>query len=259
MLARRLATRYARGYPGLAITDVRIVAGVAWESIFRSANALGSNLIVLGPHNEPSVATALPKSKGTLGSTADGVIRHARCPVMIINPAFKRYSHQFRKIVVGIDFSRPCASALCLAALLAAHFDCRIYPFHMLPIPPYPKYTPETFKADFKRIRVQLETLCRQMLQGVAHHIHIKTGTIPHAALMRHARKMQADLIVIGSHVKEKAGKWYPGSVTHQLSAQANCPVMVVSGPRALAHWKEEPCVEQLSSMKFPPLTLYPV
>jgi nucleotide-binding universal stress UspA family protein len=258
MMARRLVTLYADESPGLTNADVRIAAGVAWEAIFKSATELGSHLIVLGPHSEPSITTCLPKAKGLLGSTADGVIRHANCPVMIINRTFATRRLQFKNIVIGIDFSRACISALCLAALLATYFNSRLHPFHMLPIPPYPKYTPESYKVDRRRIKGQLTTLCRQLLDGSAYQIRIMSGTIPHTALLQHARDTAADLIVIGSHTKEKAGKWYPGSVAQQLSFQAHCPLLVVNGPDALIHWKDDPRVTALAFLEIPPLTLFP-
>ncbi len=258
-IARRLADLYGNDDPGLAVTDIHITAGVAWEVIYKRAAELKSHLIVLGPHVESAKATRLPQARGPLGSTAEGVIRHVRCPVMLINQAFAYQRLDFKKIAVGIDFWRPCISALCLAALIATHFDGQIYPFHMLPIPPYPKYTPASFVADLQRIERQLDAVCRQLLQGIHYQTRIKTGVIPHKALLQHARRIDSDLIVIGSHTKEKAGKWYPGSVAQQLGVQAHCPVIVVNGPDALAHWENDPRTAKLSSIETPSLTLFPM
>lgn len=258
MMARRLITLYSDDYPGLTMDNVRIASGVAWEAIFKNADDLASPLIVLGPHVEPPTAKRLPRMKGPLGSTAEGVIRHARCPVMIINRTFEADHLKFKRILVGIDFSRSCISALCLAALLSAQFDSHVHPFHMLPIPPYPKYTPQSLKLDLRRIQRYLDILCQELLQGIENQVFIKTGTIPHAALLRYAPKIEADLIIIGSHTKEKAGKWYPGSVVQQVSFQANCPVLVVNGPEALTPWNDEPIIHRLSAIKLPPFSLFP-
>ncbi|MCP3895391.1 MAG: universal stress protein [Bacteroides sp.] len=42
------------------------------------------------------------------------------------------------------------------------------------------------------------------------------------------------DLIVIGSHTKEKSGKWYAGSAVERVSLRSICPVIVVTDPKAL-------------------------
>lgn len=256
--ARRLVARYSEIHPALTMEDIHIVPGVAWEVIFRSADELNCRLIVIGPHITPPAAMGLPHAKGLLGSTAEGVIRHARCPVMIVNRALDNTGPKFDRAVVGVDFSASCAAAICLSALLADRFSSQVHVFHMLPIPPYPKYTPEAFKVDHQRIENRLRRLSAPLLEGVEFQIRLKAGVIPHAALLEFARRINADLIVIGSHTKERAGKWYPGSVTQHVSTHADCPVMVVNGTEALTPWKDAPCTAKLASVKSSPLTLFP-
>lgn len=43
----------------------------------------------------------------------------------------------------------------------------------------------------------------------------------------------------MGSHTKEKAGKWYAGSVVERVSFRANCPVIVINDPEVLFSWKD--------------------
>jgi nucleotide-binding universal stress UspA family protein len=256
--ARHLAFLYTDDCPGLTVEDITIASGVAWEAIFKNSVRLDSRLIVLGPHMEVPGTRRPTQAQGLLGSTADGVIRHARCPVMIVNRPFPAGELRFRKIVVGIDFSRPCVSALCLAALLGSHRDSRIHPFHMLPVPPYPKYSRQAFKSDCRRTEKRIAKLCHRLLPEQPCRIHVGSGTIPHASLLLHVRETAADLIIVGSHTREKTGKWYPGSVVRELGARAPCPVMVVNGPEALGHWKNDPRVSASAAMHISPLTLYP-
>jgi nucleotide-binding universal stress UspA family protein len=258
ILARHLVSLYGKDFPQLTMEDIRIVSGVAWEAIFRNACELESHLIVVGPHYESRAAMQLPQAKGPLGSTAEGVLRHARCPVMMINRSFPSEQLKMKNIVVGVDFSPSCISALCITALISVHFNSQVHPFHMLPIPPYPKYSPESLDFDLQRTQAWFDRLCEQLLQGTEYENRIKTGVVPHTALLRHARNRQADLIVMGTHTKEKAGKWYPGSVVQQVSSRADCPVLVVSGPEALAPWKDDPLAKKLCGSKIPPLTLSP-
>ena len=52
--------------------------GVAWDEIVRTAKSLKCDLIVIATHGHTGVARAF------LGSTAERVIRHAHCPVLVV-------------------------------------------------------------------------------------------------------------------------------------------------------------------------------
>jgi len=52
--------------------------GAAVQSIVRAAHGWAADLVVIGSHGRVGVSRAL------LGSVAEGVARHATCPVMIV-------------------------------------------------------------------------------------------------------------------------------------------------------------------------------
>ena len=54
--------------------------GVAGESIVDAAEAESADLIVVGTHERGAVGRLF------LGSVSDHVVRHARCPVMVVRP-----------------------------------------------------------------------------------------------------------------------------------------------------------------------------
>ncbi len=58
--------------------EVLVRIGRAWSEIPDTAQALGVDLVVLGARGEASSNLSL------LGSTAEGVVRHARCPVLTV-------------------------------------------------------------------------------------------------------------------------------------------------------------------------------
>ena len=206
--------------------------------IVHTAIEQNCDLIVVGPHVQSSVDERIPKSNRFLGSTADGVIRQARCPVLIANRDFDNEMLEFANILVGVDFSSSCVSAICLAALIAKRYGSFISTFHMLPIPPYPKYTPQALKADRMRLQKRLNALCSRLLEDIGHQFFLKPGARPHEELLQFAEQFGADLIIMGSHTKEKTGKWYTGSVVQQVAIHSKCPVMVVNGLEALSPWK---------------------
>jgi nucleotide-binding universal stress UspA family protein len=255
--AQSLLALYAPQFPELRVDDVVLAVGVAWEAIFRTALQLGSDLIVVGPHAGAQGVHNLSHARGFLGSTADGVIRQARCPVMIANRAFEDELLEFTNIVVGVDFSVSCASALCLAALIARYYSAFISTFHMLPVPPYPKYTPQALQADRMRLQKRLNAICSLLLEDIGHQFFLKPGARPHEELLEFAEEFGADLIIMGSHTKEKAGKWYSGSVVQQVACQAACPVLVVNGLEALTPWRQVPFVSRCFAKAAPHLAYF--
>jgi nucleotide-binding universal stress UspA family protein len=234
---QRMHALYAAYCQSLKPDDVQIARGVAWEAVFRAAVKLDCDLIVMGPHARSAGAAMVPKTKRFLGSTADGVISQARCPVLIANRAFNADQLDFNRVVVGVDFSDSCTAAVGLAALFAKHRGAFISTFHMLPIPPYPKYTPKAVQADHVRQQKRMNALCSRLLEGVGHQSILKPGVQPHVEILQFVQQIGADLIVMGSHTRDKTGKWYSGSVVQQVACHARCPVIVVNGQDALKPW----------------------
>jgi nucleotide-binding universal stress UspA family protein len=246
MMAQNLLALYAGHYPELKTDDILIAPGVAWEVVFRAAAEQGCDLIVVGPHTQQADAKCMSTMRRFLGGTADGVIRQACCPVLIVNRAFESDLLKFTNIVVGVDFSVSCAAAICLAAMMAKRNSAFVSTFHMLPVPPYPKYTPQALQVDRQRMQKRLNALCSRLLERISHQFFLKPGARPHEELLRFAQQFGADLIIMGSHTKEKAGKWYSGSVVQQVACISQCPVMVVNGLEALSPWKfDDPLIRR--------------
>jgi len=61
-----------------------IKAGKPWEVIVSTASKAGADLIVLGTHGYTGLKHAV------LGSVAEGVVRHALCPVLVVRAKSKR-------------------------------------------------------------------------------------------------------------------------------------------------------------------------
>lgn len=56
----------------------------------------------------------------------------------------------------------------------------------------------------------------------------------PWHEIRRYSREIKSDLIAMGSHTKEKQGKWYTGSAVERVAFRSNCPVIVISDPKSL-------------------------
>jgi nucleotide-binding universal stress UspA family protein len=161
------------------------------------------------------------------------------CPVMIVNPSIQKEGLAFKRILVGIDFSKSCECALCLAVELSIKYGSTLFPFHMIPVPPIPKYSKTDYEADRGAAMQRLQEFCREFLENTDHEYSVRGGALPHLEILKYAEKKDADLIIMGSHTKEKAGKWYAGSVVERVGFRSKCAVVVVTDPEVLLPWED--------------------
>jgi nucleotide-binding universal stress UspA family protein len=223
----------------LPAAKIRVGTGYPWEEILRQARYCAADLIVMGPHSGRAAKKGVVRVAGRVGSTVQGVITREKCPVMIVNPRLALQACRFSQVLVGIDFSAACECALCFTGQLAKFYGAKVFAFHMLPVPPYPKYSSAQYAAQRSAAGERLIYFCREYLAGTEWTYHIRPGALPHQELLDCAQKMEADLVVLGSHTRQSRGKWYPGSAVERVSHRSNCPVIVINDPEALRPWQE--------------------
>ncbi|MBU0987461.1 MAG: universal stress protein [Proteobacteria bacterium] len=233
-----LKNSYVAVLPPTIDYQIRITTGFPWAEILGWSREIESDLIVLGPHSGRAEEKGVVRVAGKVGSTVEGVVTQENCPVMIVNRLIPKEKLAFKKVVVGIDFSASCAYAIRFAVNLAHKFGSALFLFHMIPVPPYPKYTRENYEADLDSSRQRLIAFCRDHVAATDHEYHLWGGSLPHLELLKCAEKTGADAIVLGSHTKEAEGKWYAGSAVERAGFRANCPVIVINDPEALQEWK---------------------
>ena len=70
--------------PGL-LAETMVLSGVAFSEITQAAKAMETDLIIMGTHGYAGLRRAV------MGSTAEKVVRHAPCPVLVV----RREEHEF--------------------------------------------------------------------------------------------------------------------------------------------------------------------
>jgi nucleotide-binding universal stress UspA family protein len=197
--------------------QIDISYGKASVEIRRSANKLGADLIVLGPHagniEEEKELIGIP-----IGNTVEDVIMHTTSPVMIVNRLIPKERLNFKKIMVCIDFSKSCKYACEFATKLAQKYGSKLYLFHMSATP--------TSKE-------KLREFCK-VPEGIENEYSTWDGTLPHLEILKYAGEKDIDLIVMGSRTKEEGKRMYVGSAVEQVSANSSCPVAVITHPDAV-------------------------
>jgi nucleotide-binding universal stress UspA family protein len=167
----------------------------------------------------------------------ENVVTRETCPVMVVNRPAAEQQLRFHQVLVAVDFSRSCECAIRFAAKLATHYHSRLIVFHMIPVPPVPKYTRNDYMADVVHAKKRLESFYDAYLKGIDYHYLIRAGAMPHQEIATCAADNHADLILMGSHTKEKPGQWYPGSAVERVGYRTACPLVVVTDPGVLVHW----------------------
>ena len=209
--------------------ELTILTGFPWEEIGSQAERLAADLVVMGPHTEAGRPPGALRTVGRIGSTVEGLLGRKHVPVMMIHEHPCPPKPAFKRVLVGIDFSASCESALAFAGRLAHYDQGTVDLFHMLPIPPYPKYSRRHYETDRSAALNRLASLARQRLADLPRTCHVWGGALPHRELFKCAAKCGADAMILGSHTRETHGKWYAGSTVENVGAQASFPVFVLS------------------------------
>jgi len=141
-----------------------------------------------------------------------------------------------RDILVPVDFEPASYHALAHARDLARAFGARLHVLHI------PEDTfalsagTEGLVSGFPRLRRQIEEDARGRLnqllsdedrQADANAVALIAAS-PSAAIVGHAAKIGADLIVMGTHGRTGKPLGVIGSVAEQVVRSAECPVLTV-------------------------------
>jgi nucleotide-binding universal stress UspA family protein len=206
----------------------RLVFGSAAEEIIATANEINSDLIVMGTHGRTGIRRVL------LGSTAEHVLRKAKCPVLTIKPKSKALeSLAVRRILCPTDFSSSSKAAFELACTLAHANGARVIALHVA--------LPHVVTSDEAMAEAvatsAIESSRRTATEQLA-GLRSAEGDFPFEQqleegdaaerILDSARVNHCDLIVLGSHGRTGLSRLLMGSVAEQVIRKAPCAVLVV-------------------------------
>lgn len=141
------------------------------------------------------------------------------------------------RLLVGVDFDEASVSALSMAGALAAAWDAEITLLHSatLEVPAY--FTGAqivALEAERERSRAAVGARLRRFAeQGVPRAVQVVVEEGPPAdVILRMA--VSFDLIVVGTHRRHGARRWWLGSVAEAVVRQSPRPVLVVPAGAAV-------------------------
>lgn len=211
---------------------------VVFDEVCRLAETLPADLIVMPTHGRTGLKHAF------LGSTAERVVQHAPCPVLVVRKRAAKskgklpaqiIADRMKTILVPIDFSDTSRQALEYAIEFARRISARLIIFHA-------DYRGEMASADglgMERIasltKLGHEEAVRQMEKfvrlvkfgGVKHETVVQTSR-PVSGICDFAVQHDVDLIIIATHGRTGFEHLMIGSVAEQVVRRAGRSVLVV-------------------------------
>src|ERR1700751_3382021 len=138
------------------------------------------------------------------------------------------------KILVTAVFSEVSDRALDYAIALARRYNARIYLAHVITPDPFQFAEPQLAQATYEKVRQAAEEgitdiLISGKLRGIPHEVLMEEGNV-WPTLEKLITEHQVDLVVAGTHGRNKVQKILIGSAAEEIFRQADTPVLTV-GP----------------------------
>jgi nucleotide-binding universal stress UspA family protein len=229
-IAEQLEAYYREKLKGVDRCQIKVVPGSPHVEILRLARKVNSDLIVMGPHTKDYEDTRA-RTWGMTGSCLERVSQKARCPVMIVAQESPYGEQSFFNVLVATDLSREAECSVGYAAQMARQYKAHLHIVFVLELSPGQELPPQ--KEIEKTLRLceeKMERLYADRLQGLPQcSFHTCEGD-PALEILKCARRVKADLILMAHHSKEKDPEAaYLGSTVATVALNAMCPTMSIN------------------------------
>lgn len=226
-----LAEKAGRG-PGPTITREIRTGFSSWHEIMDVAEEQSADLIVMATRGRKGL------EKIFLGSTAEKVIEHADCPVLLLRPREEEGlppAEEIQSIMLPSDFSTAASQAAPLAVELARKTGGRLTLFHCVeqdvPPPYYAAGVTSIFELNEDILAMARDRLAElipeEYEEAVEHEFVVREGRSAQE-IVDYAREAAIDLIVMATHGYSGLQQALLGSTTDRVIRNTPCPVLVI-------------------------------
>jgi len=226
-------------------TQVQVCVGPSvFHEICRIAQEIPADLIVISTHGRTGLKHFF------LGSTAERIVQHSPCPVMVTRSRSKTSEQSAieklrlgdrESILVPVDYSSASCQALHYAIDFAAHVGAKLLILHATHLGN--GLTVEELKA-FRFAKARKEARAEAQRQMEEFLRPVRFGTVefetlvrmgnPVTEICRVAEKRDIDCIITATHGLTGFDHLLMGSVAEQVVRRAQRPVLVVpANPKA--------------------------
>lgn len=142
----------------------------------------------------------------------------------------------FRDIVIAVVPGNTCECAVDAGIAFARKHEAKLYLIHVCGLPSHGWGSIEQLipSGEVDKIREDVSKYYEEKVKDLVNcSIEVVPG-LPHSEILRFARKVEADLIVMGPHTRENEQKrsntWgMAGSTLEKVTRKARCPVLIVA------------------------------
>ncbi len=218
--------------------EIEAVIGMPHREILRKARKENVDMIIMGAHTREEDVGAT-RYRNVAGRTMQRVAKAARCPVVIISRPCTTCWKLFSNIVVGVDFSKAADYAFLWAYKLAKEVGARLHVFHALDVK-YGSAGQISSQGEIEKMlsaaKQKIETRHLKKIKDFDNYaVEIWEG-IPYVEILKYARQVNGDLIVMAHHTREiDPEEAQLGSTVEQVVLRASCPVASVNHPDKVA------------------------
>jgi universal stress protein A len=134
----------------------------------------------------------------------------------------------FNRILCPIDFEESSLEALDVAGQLASQNGAELYLLHVCSTVVIPLGGPVTnLVLAEQSAKEKLEELAARSLRDIRYQLLVTTGDAAERVSTVQAA-LRADLIVMGTHGRRGASRFFLGSVAERVVREAACPVLTI-------------------------------
>jgi len=213
---------------GLQVT-VELLDSRPADAIVACANERKVSVVVMGTQGKRGL------ERFFLGSTAQGVLRHADVPVIVVPPGVRDLNANLEALLVAIDDSDQCSAAASLAHDLAKAaagelIFCSVAPTsNVSAMAATYGYDPTPIATDLRADAAALASRYAESARhdGIRYQTLVAEGD-PAEEILEMADAVHASLIVIGTHGRRGLRRLVVGSVAEAVVRDSRVPVAVV-------------------------------
>ncbi len=184
------------------------------------------DLLILGVRGESH-------SRGGLGTVAGSCVRTFAGRVLLVNQSKRPFP--LKKVVACLDFSDATRQVIDEAVSIAAMCGAEVEFVHVFRAPWLQLHYRAPAEASSPHLKqAYLATLRNRMEEALETAGHESDKIILHAAssnglgIVDCAKKVQADLVVLGTHGRKSLKELFLGSTAERVLAEIRCSVMTV-------------------------------
>jgi nucleotide-binding universal stress UspA family protein len=200
------------------IVHKRIVPGRAYKVVVELAEAEKFDLIVIARRGTTNLSDHL------VGSTAERVVRLARCPVLSIRGVNASMQRPLGNILCPTDYSPSANAALSYAMSIAAVYGSKLYILHISEL---------DAGHDIEEVKKRAPSLeeINPDVTGLDAEFVFDRDIEPNNSIIRFSEDRDIDLIVMSTHGKRGLRRVFIGNNTAEVVRKAECPVLTMSHP----------------------------